>query len=227
MIKYIRKIQASIKTFKINRTLSQFNKCGRGITLMPPYSIAGAENIIIEDFVRIMPHSVFLITGCKFIMKKYSAASYNFRVVATNHKPTVGVPIFFNNMLHINDVSKGDIVVGEDCWIGVNVTLLAGANLGRGSVVGANSLVNKEIPPYAVVVGSPAKIIATKFTKEQILAHEEKLYPKEERLSVEYLDELFQKHYVGLKSIGTESMTDDELSRLKAKYQEQNVNLNI
>lgn len=85
----------------------------------------------------------------------------------------------------------------EDVWIGARVTLLAGSHIGRGAVVGANTLVNKEIPPYAVVVGSPAKIIAAKFTIDQIMEHERILYPEKKRFTKEYLEELFNQYYTG------------------------------
>ena len=71
---------------------------------------------------------------------------------------------------------------------------MSGSVLGRGCIVGACSMINKPIPPYAVVVGSPAKIVGVKFSIEQILKHEEILYPKEERLTREYLEELFIKY---------------------------------
>lgn len=92
-------------------------------------------------------------------------------IVTGNHVPTVGLNQRIIERLHINDNEKG-VYIDEDCWCGANVTLLGGTHLKRGVVVGANSLVNKEIPPYAVVVGSPAKIIASKFTLEQIIEHE-------------------------------------------------------
>lgn len=108
------------------------------------------------------------------------------------------------------------VIVGEDCWVGANVTLLSGTKLRRGVVVGACSLVNKEIPPYAVVVGIPAKIIATKFTLEQVLQHEQMLYPEEERLSVEYLTDLFETKYKGLRSIGTDHIDTKYIDVLKS-----------
>ncbi|MDA7880911.1 acyltransferase [Akkermansiaceae bacterium] len=51
------------------------------------------------------------------------------------------------------------IRIGDDCWIGANVTILKGVTLGTGSVVGAGSVVVKDVPDYAIVVGSPAKIV--------------------------------------------------------------------
>lgn len=225
MIKFIKKIIKAIDDFKVNRTLKQLGGCGRGVMLFPPYSIAGSENIVFEDFVRIMPHSVFLIYGCKFIMKKYSTASYNFKVVSSNHRATVGVPNYFNNTLHINEVNKGDIIVNEDSWIGINCTLLPGANMGRGSVMGANSMLNKPIPPYAVVAGSPAKIIATRFSVDQIIEHERKLYNEEDRFALDYLLELFSTHYSGLKAIGTADITCEEIDRFNRFATEKGANI--
>lgn len=139
-------------------------------------------------------------------------------VITGNHVPTVGIPQFFLGTLHINDKEK-DIVIGEGAWVGAHTTLLSGAMIGRGAVIGANSLVNKEIPPYAVAVGSPAKIIATTFTVDQVLEHERKVFPEEERLSEEYLRNLFDTQYMGLKAIGTNviSLSDSEDAQRVAK----------
>jgi len=64
-------------------------------------------------------------------------------------------------------LSKGDIIIGNDVWIGTDVTILAGVKIHDGAVVGARSVVTKDVPPYAVVGGNPAKIIKYRFTEEQ------------------------------------------------------------
>ena len=136
-----------------------------------------------------------------------------------NHKPTVGIPEVLLGESHINDYET-DIIVEEAVWIGANCTLIAKSHIGRGAVIGANSLVNKQIPPYAVAVGSPAKIIASVFTLEQILEHEKILYPEQERLSRKHLEELFSTYFVGKKTIGVDAMNchDKEiLETLKIK----------
>lgn len=63
---------------------------------------------------------------------------------------------------------KGNIIVGDDVWIGYGVTILSGVHIGRGAVIGAEALVTKNIPPYAVVGGVPAKIIKYRFSDTEI-----------------------------------------------------------
>ena len=64
--------------------------------------------------------------------------------------------------------SKGDVNIGNDVWLGFNATVLSGVIIGDGAVIGANSLVTKDIPPYAIAAGQPARVIKYRFTPEQI-----------------------------------------------------------
>lgn len=60
------------------------------------------------------------------------------------------------------------ISVGNDVWIGANVSILDGVTIGDGAIVAANALVNKDVPPYTIVGGVPAKIIKKRFEQEEI-----------------------------------------------------------
>ncbi len=56
-------------------------------------------------------------------------------------------------------IIEESVVIGEECWIGGEVMILSGVTIGRGAVVGARSLVTKDVPPNTLVVGSPARVI--------------------------------------------------------------------
>lgn len=58
--------------------------------------------------------------------------------------------------------------IGHDVWLGHNVTVMGGVKIGNGSVVGSGSIVTKDVPPYGIVVGNPAKIIRYRFEKKTI-----------------------------------------------------------
>ena len=64
--------------------------------------------------------------------------------------------------------SKGNITVDDDVWIGFRSTILSGVHIGQGAVIAAGSVVTKDVPPYAIVGGVPAKIIKYRFTPDQI-----------------------------------------------------------
>ena len=120
----------------------------------------------------------------RFIMKRGCLTAEGLVVVTSNHRQHIGQFLQGNN----EDNEYKDIIVEEDVWIGINVTLLAGAHIGRGAIIGACSVVTKEIPPYAVAVGDPAKVIKFKWSIDDILKHESMLYPENERFTREELE---------------------------------------
>ncbi len=63
---------------------------------------------------------------------------------------------------------KYSIVIGNDVWIGANVTLLDGVHIGDGAIIASNSVITKDVTPYTIVGGVPAKTIKQRFTEEQI-----------------------------------------------------------
>ena len=64
--------------------------------------------------------------------------------------------------------SKGDIIIGNDVWIGYGTTILSGVTIGDGAAIGANSLLAKNVSPYEIVAGNPAKHIKYRFRKNEI-----------------------------------------------------------
>ena len=166
------------------------------------------ENSKLRDGVRIINSPKE-----KVIVKKYTTISSNTTIVTNNHYSTVGIPQTLLDSSHVNDKST-DIIIEEDCWVGTRAILLAGTHLGRGCVVGAGSIVSKEIPPYAIVVGVPSRVVAVKFSIDQILEHEKVLYPETERFTRKYLETLFAEHFNGKKVYGKHSDITEEEHRI-------------
>ena len=64
--------------------------------------------------------------------------------------------------------TKGDVIIGNDVWIGLRATILSGVKIGNGAVIGAEAVVSRDVPPYGIVAGNPAKLIRKRFSDEQI-----------------------------------------------------------
>lgn len=201
------------KCYVTNMNHGNFGKIGNhcdfgyGATMNP-------KNIYMDDVSRIQNNLNFISYKGKLSVKKYAAIGAGCTIIPGDHVPTVGVPQYLAGHLHINDVD-GEIVIGEDAWVGAGTILLSHCRIGRGAVVAAGAVVSKPIPPYAVVAGVPAKIIATRFTIEQILQHESELYPVEERMSREELEDVFNTFYHDKKSIGKGEMSGEDRIRLE------------
>lgn len=99
--------------------------------------------------------------GAKFI---FTSANHSLKSLST-----YPFPIFFEEWgLDVSDITdawdnKGDIIVGNDVWIGYEAVILSGVTIGDGAIVGSRAVVTKDIPPYTIVGGVPAKPIRKRF----------------------------------------------------------------
>ena len=106
------------------------------------------------------------------------ACSAKFLFNSGNHKmaslSTYTFPLFFEEWdLEKENVAqawdqKGDIIIGNDVWIGYEAVILSGVTIGDGAVIGCRAVVTKDIPPYTIVGGVPAKPIRKRFDEETI-----------------------------------------------------------
>lgn len=177
------------KYFGIKR--SSFGLCGKNVVLSPPLLINNKKNIFLYDNIGIGPNALISALNAKFIVKGNCAIAENLTVHTGNHARILGK--------YITDITeknkpKGfdkDVVVENDVWIGCNVTILAGVTVGRGATIAAGAVVTKDIPPYCVAGGVPAKPIKFSWTIDEIIKHEEQLYCREERYTREELEKIF------------------------------------
>ncbi|MDR0476125.1 MAG: CatB-related O-acetyltransferase [Treponema sp.] len=132
------------------------------------------EFIEIGDFTNGHPHIWYWGDKYKLKIGKFCslAAGVTILLGGEHHAEWISTYIF-NKMLEgpedIEGVtSKGDVIIGNDVWIGNEAKILSGVRIGDGCVIGANSLVTRDIPDYAVSAGNPAKVIKKRFSDEMI-----------------------------------------------------------
>jgi len=159
-----------------------------------PILIKGINNVFLYENTHILGHSILITTKAKFIMRKNSAAAEGLTIITGSH-PAIKGELFLQKAKEDFQEAK-DIIVEEDVWLATNVTLLSGIIVGRGSVIGSGSVCRNSIPPYAIVIGNPAKIIGFKFSPEEIIEHEKLLYFENERLNIATLEKNFTKYFI-------------------------------
>jgi acetyltransferase-like isoleucine patch superfamily enzyme len=81
------------------------------------------------------------------------------------------------------------IVIEDDVWVGARAIILKGVTIGRGAIVAAGSVVVRSVPPYAIAVGAPARVVRFRWDVETTLRHEAKLWPPDKRFSRQELEQ--------------------------------------
>jgi virginiamycin A acetyltransferase len=115
------------------------------------------DKLIIGKFCMIATDVKFIMNGANHLTKAIS--SYPFAVFGEDWK---------NAMDRKTYPTKGDIVIGNDVWIGFNATIMPGITIGDGAIIASNATVTKNVASYTMVGGNPAKEIKKRFTDDQI-----------------------------------------------------------
>lgn len=172
---------------------SKFGHFEKGAFLMPPLTIINPSNVYFHSKTGLGECTIVALNA-KFIVGKGCAIAGGLSVYTGNHARKIGT--------YVGDITEDikpsgydeDVIVEDDVWIGSNVTLLSGVTIGRGTTIAAGAVVNKSMPPYCICGGVPAKVIKFYWTIDQILEHEAKLYPVEERMRRNDLEEIFKTY---------------------------------
>ncbi len=115
------------------------------------------DRLIIGKFCMIASGAAFIMNGANHLTEAISA--YPFAIFGN---------AWANAMEDKTYPNKGDTHIGNDVWIGHQATIMAGVTIGDGAIIAAHSVVTKDVPPYTIVGGNPAKMIRKRFTDAQI-----------------------------------------------------------
>lgn len=168
--------------------------CGKGVYLRPMSSdIKGLDNLSIGDGTSIPKGSTFYCTRAPLTIGKKVIFGPKPTIITGDHR----IDIIGKYIIDVSDDEKlpeqdEPVTIEDDCWIGANVTILKGVTVRRGAIIGAGAVVNKDVPPYCIVGGVPAKPIKFRWTIKQIITHELTLYPEGERFTKEELVAYFE-----------------------------------
>jgi virginiamycin A acetyltransferase len=115
------------------------------------------DKLIIGNFCMIASDVTFIMNGGNHLSNSISA--YPFSIFGGDWKDAMEAKTY---------PYKGDTTIGNDVWLGYKSTIMPGVKIGDGAIIASNSTVVKNIEPYSIVGGNPAKLIRKRFTEEQI-----------------------------------------------------------
>ncbi len=135
-------------------------KIGSNVDIMGGVIIMSPQRLVIGNHVLINAYSI-IGAQSGISIGNYVMLGYNVNLATVNHKYT-------NPKLPIKKQGEygAPISIEDDVWIGANVTILPGITIGKGAIIGANSVVTKNIKPYSIAAGIPARHIKYRFNKK-------------------------------------------------------------
>lgn len=115
------------------------------------------DKLIIGKFCMIASDVTFIMNGANHLSEAIS--TYPFAIFGAD---------WAGAMEGKQYPTKGDTIIGSDVWIGYGATIMPGVTIGDGAIIATKSVVTKDVPPYAIVGGNPAKVIRKRFTEAEI-----------------------------------------------------------
>jgi acetyltransferase-like isoleucine patch superfamily enzyme len=173
-------------------------RCGRNVKFCPLSSSLSYETIEVGNDVFIGPGAVFSAVGTSIRIGDKVMFGPNVIIMAGDHNTSVVGKFMFD----VHEKRPGDdlpVVIDEDVWVGARATILKGVHIHRGAIVAAGAVVTRDVPPYAIAGGVPARVLKFRWPIEDLLQHEQALYPPDRRID----EQVLRKH-----------ISDWELSRL-------------
>ena len=117
------------------------------------------DRLVIGKFCAIAEGARFIMNGANHAMSGFS--TYPFNIFGHGWEEGFDVSTWEREV-------RGDTVIGNDVWIGMDAVIMPGVSVGSGAIVGARSVVTRDVPPYAIVAGDPAKVVKKRFDAKTV-----------------------------------------------------------
>lgn len=169
-------------------TRNLFNKCGKNVIFYPTKSDFIYKNVSIGNDVFIGSGASFIAAISHIYIGNKVLFGPNVTIRGGNHSSHI-IGKYLSDYKREDKLESDDkpVIIENDVWVGTGAIILKGVRVGRGAIIAAGAVVNRDVPPYAIVGGVPAKIIKFRWDICDILKHENLLYSEEDRISEEDL----------------------------------------
>jgi len=171
--------------------VSRFRSHGKKIIFYPTKSFLFYSNIVLGSNIAIGPGATFVASLTNIIIGDDVLFGPNVTIIAGNHSSHIVGKLLSD--YKISDKLPEDdrpVVIKNDVWVGANVTILNGVTIGRGCVIAAGSVVIRNVKPYSIVGGVPARFIKHRWSVKEIIKHEENLYSLDDRIDISSIEQL-------------------------------------
>lgn len=153
-----------------------FVSCGRNVNIGPDGWFSH-KNIHIGHSVYIGPRAMFMSTETTIHIGNHVMIGPDVYILTGNHR----FDVLGEYMDQIHDKRVGDdqsVAIGDDVWVGARAVILKGVTVGEGAIIGAGSVVTRDVPPYTIYVGNKSMTCRPRWSEEEVATHRVMLHRK-------------------------------------------------
>lgn len=150
--------------------------CGKGCQIEGDCSLPLSQ-LYLGNNVYIGPGAMFVSSEAKIIVGDNVMFGPNVMIATSNHRIDV-IGKLMADVKEKREFDDQDVIIEEDCWIGMNAIILKGVTIGRGSVIGAGAIITKDVPEYSIITDTRTNCVRQRFNDSDLILHKELLYSK-------------------------------------------------
>ena len=160
-----------MKRHRIKQQRRLLESCGEDVSIPLNTRIYGGQ-LQLGNHVYLGDENLFMCAKAPIVIRDHVMTGPRVTMISGDHRTDM-VGKYMTEVKGADKLPENDqpIVLEGDNWIGANVIILKGVTIGEGAVIAAGALVSRNVPPYAIVAGVPAKVLKYRFTTEELELH--------------------------------------------------------